>query len=351
MIGSILSIAALTPLHIGIGRGTFEVDLPLARDEFSIPYIPGSSIKGALRARLRLRLDLVEKEEERNRLKILDKIFFGNPPEAAELAAGSVVITDAILVAIPVRTLYGIWAYVTSPFQLKRYLDYYMLATECHKGGGCCCKESSGESPREELKVYIEIIEEITKKIHEQGTSKAVVLKKKTLENLSPGGGEKIIINEEMFFEAFHDEETLKKAEELIKIIVKPLDPPCSEGTQVKDLLGQFSKLLKEKLIIVDDRIYKFVIERSIIRQTRVRLDSATKTVEEGPWTEENLPQFTLLASLIAFTRPRKRYIEGIESEGDVRKTFIREVINKSNPLVLGGHETIGRGLVVLGIC
>lgn len=47
------SIKALTPLHIGTGENSFDplqVDSTVIRDENGKPYIPGSSLKGALRS-------------------------------------------------------------------------------------------------------------------------------------------------------------------------------------------------------------------------------------------------------------------------------------------------------------
>ena len=48
-------IEAVTPLHIGSGRGEIEreergIDLPVIRDVRGVPYVPGSSIKGRVRA-------------------------------------------------------------------------------------------------------------------------------------------------------------------------------------------------------------------------------------------------------------------------------------------------------------
>ena len=43
-------IACHTGLHIGAGKGSLEIggaDNPVVKDAFGIPYIPGSSIRGA----------------------------------------------------------------------------------------------------------------------------------------------------------------------------------------------------------------------------------------------------------------------------------------------------------------
>ena len=40
---------AVTPVHVGSGRGIGYIDLPVAREKVTDwPYIPGSSIKGVM---------------------------------------------------------------------------------------------------------------------------------------------------------------------------------------------------------------------------------------------------------------------------------------------------------------
>ena len=40
---------AITPLHVGAGRGLGYIDMPIAREKVtSWPYVPGSSIKGVI---------------------------------------------------------------------------------------------------------------------------------------------------------------------------------------------------------------------------------------------------------------------------------------------------------------
>src|SRR6185503_12686922 len=54
MITRLTLIHAMSPLHPGTGQSVGAIDLPIARERpTGIPLIPGSSIKGALRARSR----------------------------------------------------------------------------------------------------------------------------------------------------------------------------------------------------------------------------------------------------------------------------------------------------------
>lgn len=76
------TLVALTALRIGAGRASDVIgnDLPVLRDVFGAPFVPGASLKGALRAQLEgllravhptMALDLLE-IEERMRSRIAD---------------------------------------------------------------------------------------------------------------------------------------------------------------------------------------------------------------------------------------------------------------------------------------
>lgn len=97
-------IHALSPLHAGTGQGVGVIDLPIAREKATnIPYLPGSSVKGTIR-------------DEFNGDLNQDQIF--GPQDASH--AGAIQFTDQTLLCLPVRSLAGTFAYVTSPYMLKR---------------------------------------------------------------------------------------------------------------------------------------------------------------------------------------------------------------------------------------
>ena len=103
---------AVTPVHVGSGRGIGYIDLPVAREKVTDwPYIPGSSIKGVMADHF----DAPEKNRDTP-----EKIAaFGSGGDDAALA-GSLVFTDANIFCLPVRSFYGTFAWVTSPFCLER---------------------------------------------------------------------------------------------------------------------------------------------------------------------------------------------------------------------------------------
>ncbi|MDW8342831.1 MAG: type III-B CRISPR module RAMP protein Cmr4, partial [Geminicoccaceae bacterium] len=101
---------ALSPLHAGTGQAAGIVDLPIARMKATgIPFVPGSSIKGVLRDVRR------DNGTESDRLKAV----FGPESDKAHEHAGALVVGDARLLALPVRSFRGTFAYVTSPLLLE----------------------------------------------------------------------------------------------------------------------------------------------------------------------------------------------------------------------------------------
>ncbi|MCC6558898.1 MAG: type III-B CRISPR module RAMP protein Cmr4, partial [Polyangiaceae bacterium] len=101
---------ALSPLHAGTGQVAGVVDLPIARMRSTgIPIVPGSSIKGVLRD-ARTMDDRVKPEE------LL--AIFGPDTDNAKEHAGALVVGDARLLALPVRSFKGTFAWVSSPLLL-----------------------------------------------------------------------------------------------------------------------------------------------------------------------------------------------------------------------------------------
>src|SRR5947199_2222222 len=101
-------VHALSPLHPGTGQAVGAIDLPIARERpTGIPLVPGSSIKGALRARS-------DPQDE------MTWAVFGPETALSSEHAGGVQFSDAHLVLLPVRSVAGTYAWVTSPYLLRR---------------------------------------------------------------------------------------------------------------------------------------------------------------------------------------------------------------------------------------
>jgi CRISPR-associated protein Cmr4 len=104
----ILYIFTRTPLHVGAGASVGAIDQPIIRERHTgFPVIPGSSIKGVLRDACRNDSQLAAKEEA----------IFGKQDDAGKLTFG-----EAKILAFPVRSAKGSFAFITCPLALERFL-------------------------------------------------------------------------------------------------------------------------------------------------------------------------------------------------------------------------------------
>lgn len=107
----LLVLHAVTGLHPGSGTALGVVDLPIQRERHTNwPLIPGSSLKGVLREAFRP--ESVADDEWLT--------LFGPTTANASEHAGALAFTDARILAFPVRSLKGVFAWVTCPAVLAR---------------------------------------------------------------------------------------------------------------------------------------------------------------------------------------------------------------------------------------
>lgn len=113
MTTKLMSIFTRTPLHVGCGSSVGAVDAPITRERHTrFPVIPGSSIKGVL-------ADLwLDENFQRNDD---GKMYFGEDNNKAEAQAGKLAFGEAKLLAFPVRSAKGCFAFITSPLCLERF--------------------------------------------------------------------------------------------------------------------------------------------------------------------------------------------------------------------------------------
>jgi len=117
MNSAIVGMFAETSIHPGSGQDTGFVDLPVAREKTTgYPVIVGSSLKGALREKARREgWDQPDEEaDDADDSKIGD--VFG-----IQANAGRLVVSDARLLMLPVRSLNQQYMWVTCPHLIERY--------------------------------------------------------------------------------------------------------------------------------------------------------------------------------------------------------------------------------------
>src|SRR5262249_11585540 len=120
--GGLLGLHALTALHPGSGAALGTVDLPVQRERHTHwPTVAGSALKGILRdaCREQVKASYQGDRKQADESAAITQLF-GPPTQPSAEHAGSVSVTDARLLAYPVRSLKGVFAWVTCPAVLER---------------------------------------------------------------------------------------------------------------------------------------------------------------------------------------------------------------------------------------
>lgn len=288
---------ALSPLHAGTGQALDVVDLPIARlCATGIPIVPGSSVKGVLRdARRPLTQSALEYRSWR--------AVFGPEQSRAAEHAGALIVSDARLLALPVRSLRGTFAWVSSPLLLDLARRDIGLGAPAavpaftDPGGGARVAAVSGAEASINLHVRAA-----------RGDQSA---------------SERWVFLEELDLKAEKSDEVAAWAAWLAPHV------ESEEG----------SLLFKQRFAVVDDETMTYLWETATQIDARVRLNEETRTVaRRALWMEESLPPETLLLGVLA--AEQSRYKEQGMSPVEV----LDWTLQGQPALQFGGKATVGRG-------
>lgn len=126
---AVLFLHAQTGLHPGSGTALGTVDLPVQRERHTQwPAIAGSALKGVLRDLCREQAKAACPQEEtasprrwaNEKHQMLVAAYGPGTPDESSEHAGAIALTDARILAFPVRSLRGVFAWVTCPAALER---------------------------------------------------------------------------------------------------------------------------------------------------------------------------------------------------------------------------------------
>lgn len=301
MISTSLFIYTETSLHAGVGSTVSVVDLPIQRERTTqFPMVQGSGIKGALRSQVQ---DGIEARDA-----YINLIFGGeevDPRDGEKKVnfAGGIAVGDARVVLFPVRSLADVFAYVTCPAVLARV-----------------SRDVTGFP-----------------KLNEKPTAETALVTTRHRSSVTVSGR---VVLEEFSFTARES----ASADEIATWLANNALPAGEEYNYWRE------KLQTSLVILTDDAFRDFVLNSTEI-VTRVRLDSATKTVMPGAlWTQEMLPSDTLLMSAVVARSPRSQMVSA-----DGKPFTPHDVIgwvHSANVIPtriqLGGDETTGQGFVAL---
>lgn len=284
MLTNICSFYAITPIHAGSGASTSAVDLPIQRERHTNwPHIQASSVKGAMRSHYRAR-----KGSKDN----LINIIFGfdqqddngeNSSKGNSPIRGAISVSDAKLLAFPMRSNKAPFVWVTCPSvleRLKKDLQYF------------------GRSNNFKITV--------------------------------PADDEGYSINSKLDGQIILEDALVNvKSDDSIEIQF------------IKDHFPELTRLL-----CVSDQMYGYCVESCTEVQTNIKIDSEKGTAKSGALRyEELLPSDSVLYSLILFSDaydPEDSSMAA-KAKAETLRNEIKQTIDSF--MQIGGDETLGKGI------
>ncbi len=283
---SIAIMYAVTPCHAGSGSALGVVDLPIQRERHTNwPMIQASGVKGAFRANFdRFKNNIADKEQIKDFEKLTESVF-GTSSDGGY--AGSLSISDAKILAFPMRSNASPFVWITCPAVLKR-LEKDLSVANFDSFEFDSSKFSASDD-------------------------KAISLGKSELK-------------ENILLEDYEVQVADTEIEEFSKV-----------ASFFKDA---------ERLLLVSDDVFNYGVSNCTQIMAQIKIDSKTGTTQDGSLRyQEELPSDTIMYTVIHWGDSKNSLEDKLKAE-TIKKFITEEVI--ANHIQIAGDETCGRGVFQL---
>lgn len=325
---SLLFIHAQTSLHPGSGTASGAIDLPVQRERHTgWPLVPGSTIKGVLRDYCRSRIQKENTDKDltwADRDPKLECVFGpsvkGSDSEGSEPDrgsnpsdfAGALAVMDARILFFPVRSLCGLFAWVTCPAALERL--------------------------RRDVEVMSGKKDNVVPAISVENEKDAKIVSNKLLVPHSTNAArDSNMVLEEFDFKA---EDTDRSLQTFAK--------------RISEILN-LDRLTTHLAVISDDMFAHFVKNATEVN-ARIALEYETKTASGGAlFYVETLPPETVFYSLLIADRPKgkrnkdgktkKSALENVDNVLEYINSQLKSADDLPAVLQIGGEASTGKGI------
>ena len=264
----LLGLLAETFIHPGAGQTGGAIDMPVAREVATgYPFIAGSSMKGALHTAVKADLDKAGRER-----------VFGTADQA-----GALLVSDARLLLLPIRSLSSSYRWATCPHLLERFARD-LRRTETGT--------APADTPHVEQYCYLDAASQ-------QGT--------------------KLFLEERSFAPQQPSTTAAKHLDGWIDSISHLIPDPAARTR------------LHRQLTVLEDCDFAWFARHGLPVQARNQLDDRKRS--QNLWYEETLPPDTLMYTTLA---------EHDSANGGLAP--VRARFERWPYLQVGGNETVGQG-------
>lgn len=290
---SIAIMYAVTPCHAGSGSALGVVDLPIQRERHTNwPMIQASGVKGAFRAnfdRFKNKISDADKSQVKDFEKLSESVFGTDKGGSGSGYAGSCSISDAKILAYPMRSNVSPFVWITCPAVLKRLSRDLEIAGKTGFDASAFSKAIPGENDAAILNGNIK---------------------------------EKDVLLED--FEVKVSDEKIKEFENDIKDYFKDA----------------------ERLILVSDDVFNYGVTDCTQIMAQIKIEAETGTTKDGSLRyQEELPSDTIMYTVVHWGASKNSAEEKLQAD-TIKKFITEEVINSH--IQIAGDETCGRGIFQL---
>ncbi|MEI6047120.1 MAG: type III-B CRISPR module RAMP protein Cmr4, partial [Chloroflexota bacterium] len=242
---TLLFLYAETALHPGTGSSLGIVDLPIQRERTTqYPTIQSSSIKGVLRSRSGESGDVTD-------------LLYG--PSKQEYA-GAISFSDAKILLFPIRSMAGVFTWITCPSVLARLKRDLAMTNQA-----------------------------VDWKLDFVGDTKMEAYLTETTDVIAPNPNNPVVALEEFLF--------TPKRNQSVTAIAKWL---AENAFPDSDDFSWWREKVKRGLVILNDNDFRDFVTTATEVVARTRLEPTTKKVASGAlWYQEFLPAETLFYSVV----------------------------------------------------
>jgi len=309
---AILFLYAESPVHFGSGASLGPVDLPIQRERHTLfPIGQASGIKGAMRdfveqktgvsarkmalrtreqerdaaldeaTRAAVQTEVTRLEQELNTMADAVVTVFG-PDRDASAHGGALAFKDARVLLFPVRSLKGVFAYVTCPTLIEGFKRdvQHVLDASSTAVQDFADMSVTGVEPDQCAMSSTDLIV-----------------------------GNKVVLEDFAYTVPVQEDATGSVPALAEKLAAAIFPPPAHQPGQaaVPDPYQYWREKIKSNLVVLHDDAFRDFAQLATEVVTRIKISDETGTVAQGAlFTEEHLPSETVLYSLALATDGKK---------------------------------------------
>jgi CRISPR-associated protein Cmr4 len=318
MTSKILHIFTRTPLHVGAGASVGAIDQPVQRERHTgFPIIPASSLKGSFADYWNDGLETIGEGEKAKKMrgKSAAAWLFGSD-DAHVSFAGSLLFSEARVLAFPIRSAKGSYAWITCPLMLQRAARDEVFGPEKIKDA----------NDADQMNTIRKAALDFKEPPDGDAVFQRLDANDKDKGKLDLGGQ---IVLEEYCFKASSQTYPAELAEEISKLVDDAL----------------FTSIADRLVILSNGMMSHFVSTTCEIAQ-HVRISDETGTAEEGGlFNQENVPSETLFYSVLTATKSRVPVGElKDKSASEALSAFETKLTDAQHTFQFGGDASTGLG-------